>query len=174
MSSSAATPSPAGTPNTQPAPSASIAPAIGPPTNAAMTCCAASVRPFAASSRDRGTRSGTSAEPARSTNTSVTPYSSTITVSAAIVMCPDATSQTATPSSTARAASPTTCVYLRSRRSTTTPAASPSTSHGSQAAAVSSAIWLGERVMRQGVQRDARLHDAVAQVGQARWPSGGP
>ena len=73
MRSSASTPSPAGTPNTQPAPSASRAPATGPPTNADITCCAASVRPFAASRRERGTRSGTSAEPARSTNTSVTP-----------------------------------------------------------------------------------------------------
>ena len=80
-------------------------------------------------------------------------------------MCPEATSQTATPSRTARAASPTTWVYLRSRRSTTTPAASPQHQPGEPRRGGEQGDLAGGARERQGVQRDAGLHDAVAEVG---------
>ena len=62
-------------------------------------------------------------------------------------MCPEATSQTATPSRTARAAEPDHLGVLAVRAGRRPPRRrARSTSHGSHAAAVSSAIWLGERV----------------------------
>ena len=142
-----------------------MAPATGPPTNADMTCCAASVRPFAASRRERGTRSGTIAEPARSTNTSVTPYSSTITVSAVIVICPDGDQPDRDAEQQRPGGEPDHLGVLAVAPVDDHPGGEPAHQPGEPGRGGEQRDLAGGAGERQGVQRDAGLHDPVAEVG---------
>ncbi len=158
---------PAGTASTTPRRRPAATPATGAPTNAA-TCWAAITRPLAACSRLRGATSGTSAFSARSTTTSVTPYSEASATRRSMVPSGRWRSSRPRPaSSAARASRAATCICLRSPRSTAAPPSRPSSSHGSQAAALSSRDEHGGPGQAHRVERHPDLDDAVGQVREA-------